>query len=381
MFKLFNFIFETPSNSLLVGMGFPKVIASILIDEFGKNTFIIAKWLKDYETGESPVDSNWWKTIKRSAFSSPINLNSLVAAYEALEKGSFEDYHDAINSHRTWPKSYNFEDYKDKDIEQLKRVLKDTIKDELFNSTFFSGFGNSFIAGIRSGKITDLKPYKDLSYRQAIDKFDKKNLFRDVGNLVKKYENGWRWIDAGKKCMLVGNQMRNCGSASIMSSDEDRTLMVLFNPKNEAKVIVTYSPNEKKLSSAEGQASTEPKDKYHDYILDLEDVLNAKYDYAKDTRGKALNIKTMFKPFLSSIERIGRNTYEEMFKIKLNDGQEFYTDSFYAYPVKEVDQLFSQQTNHKSMFDFLRADIFSIYSKHGIPKIDLYQLKHKLENR
>jgi hypothetical protein len=64
MFKLFNFIFETPSNSLLVGMGFPKVIASILIDEFGKNTFIIAKWLKDYETGEIPVEAIGGKLLK-----------------------------------------------------------------------------------------------------------------------------------------------------------------------------------------------------------------------------------------------------------------------------------------------------------------------------
>lgn len=374
MFKLFNFIFETPSNSLLVGMGFPKVIASILIDEFGKNTFIIAKWLKDYETGESPADSNWWKTIKRSVFSSPINLNSLVAAYEALEKGSFEDYHNAINSHRTWPKSYNFEDYKDKDIEQLKRVLKDAIKNELFNSTFFSGFGNSFIAGIRSGKITDLKPYKDLSYRQAIDKFDKKSLFKDPGKVVKRYENGWRWIDGGAKCDLIGKQMKNCGSAGLMSTDDFRTLMVLFNNKNQAKAIVTYSPTQNRLSSAEGQASTELKDVYHDYVLDLEHVLGAEYDFIKSDRSKLLNMKSMLKNKLASVERIGRNTYNEIFKITLTDGTSYYTDSFDAAPAEEIENLFKTQTLDTSMFDFvIRA--LGRNSDFPIKKNSLYNLR------
>jgi hypothetical protein len=87
---------------------------------------------------------------------------------------------------------------------------------------------------------------------------------------------------------LVGGLMKNCGSAGLMSMDKDRTLLVLFDSKNKPHIIVTYSPNEKRIAQDQGIGSSEPKEKYHDYILDLANFLNVRYDVEKSKSPKLI---------------------------------------------------------------------------------------------
>jgi len=369
MFELKSFIFEMPSKSLLVGMGFPEVVASIFIEKFDNKAFLLARWFKEYSGGKD--ENKWWRLAFKLFPYGKMNIYGLVEAYEALERSSFEEYHKIRQEYGMESSSYNPENYKTQNLEKLKSLYKEEIEKNLTEDPFFN---RSLIKGILNGSITDLKPYKDLEFREAQDKLDKKSLFKDPGKVVKRYENGWRWIDGGAKCDLIGKQMKNCGSAGLMSTDDFRTLMVLFNNKNQAKAIVTYSPTQNRLSSAEGQASTELKDVYHDYILDLERVLGAEYDFIKSDRSKLLNMKSMLKNKLASVERIGRNTYNEIFKITLTDGTSYYTDSFDAAPAEEIENLFETQTLDNSMFDFvIRA--LGRYSDFPIKKIGLSNLR------
>ena len=133
--------------------------------------------------------------------------------------------------------------------------LREEISRGFFKKVFFS---RNLIIGIDSGKIIDLHPYANLTFREANEKYEKKSIFSDK-TPVKKYPNGWRWVDAGAKCDLIGGMMKNCGSTGVMSADKDRTMLTLFDEQNIPHVVATYSPNEKRISGVEGQASTAVK--------------------------------------------------------------------------------------------------------------------------
>lgn len=371
-----TFIFEASSINPIIALGIPKVVAQLLSNRFGNKAFIISKWYKEYVTnGIQNAENGWWRKRNRT-FSGKIDLAGYVEIYNASTE-SPEALLDTLKKYKfvkeyddTLPTKEKMKIYKEASFEEIKK--------ETFNDTFFD---HELIKKIMSNEITDLKPYKGLTFFAAQDKYDEKRLFgEDIGQVVKQYSNGWKWINAGKKCELVGKQMKNCGSAGVLSYDPDRTIMTLFNPNNEAKVVVTYSPNDRKLSYAEGQAGSEPKDIYHDYILDLEDILGVKYDFFNGHRTPELSLKSRFK----SIAKVNLVIppkdksdllRDQFFELTFNNGKKYITDSFVAYDFTDVNSLFKKQREFKDFYLFLARVIFDSYSKqHDLKKFRIETL-------
>ena len=158
-----------------------------------------------------------------------------------------------------------------------------------------------------------------------------------------KYKDGWKWIDVGGKCELIGDQMKNCGSTGVMSNDPDKTMMGLFDPNNKPHIVGTLSPNQKRLSGVEGIASTGPKDKYIDKILNLVDVLGVEYDIWRGTKNDLLKLKYQFKDYAEDIDRVedsGERQFgeEQFFKIVSPEGN-LYTDSYSSLSIEEADKI------------------------------------------
>lgn len=364
MISLFSLLFE--SNTNISALGFPEIISSLISQKFGKHAFTIAKWLKQHSSYRSTpgedgtLPENWWKKANSNFGSRELDLATLVEIYEAA-KTSEEKYREIMDANG----------YRSTDVfnqEEVLKFIKREIISKMFDETFFKY--DTLIADISSGKLTDLKPYKDLSYQAAKDKYDKKLVFKTPGRVIKQYENGWRWIDAGSKCQLVGGLMKNCGSTGVMSLDKDSTMMTLFDPKNKPHVVATYSPNEKRLSGAEGVGSSEPKEKYDDFIIDLADVLSANFDWDK-SKSKSLKLKGALQNQFKEIKFIGGETYNEFYKVTMSDGSVYYTDS-YSF-VAGDDIINVAEKDFKG--DVLKAvnKAFNRYENDGIESVNLYQ--------
>jgi len=154
MINLKSFIFETPSKSLLVGIGFPEIIASIFIEKFNKKAFLIARWFKEYNRGKD--NENWWEYEFKGFSYGKMDIYGLVKAYEALKRSSFEEYHKIRMDYGLEKRGYNPESYENQDIEKYKSLYREEIKNELMKNSFFY---KSLIKGIINGTIKDLKPY------------------------------------------------------------------------------------------------------------------------------------------------------------------------------------------------------------------------------
>lgn len=313
------------SKQNLMNIGYPEVIASLLIQKFGKNAFTAAKWMKDssaYRFKDKPP-KNWWEKANSSWLDRNINIADAVRLYNAA--ASSEEEFNKIKKDLDL-----YIDPKDEfDPISILKMLREEIAEKLFDNIFFH---YQLIEDILNKKLTNLKPYKDLSFQKAKDKYDERRIFDDGARVVKAYKNGWRWINAGAKCQLVGGLMKNCGSTGVMSMDPERTMIALFDPGNKPHAVVTYSPNEDRISGDEGQASTIVKSEYHDYILDLADMLNAKFDTEK-TKSKALKIKSILRNKIEEIEQIDiKSIWEELYKIKLKNGKIYYSEGYYLIP-------------------------------------------------
>jgi hypothetical protein len=129
--------------------------------------------------------------------------------------------------------------------------------------------------------------------------------------------------------------MKNCGSAGLMSWDEDRTIVALFGPTNKPHVMVTYSPNEKRISGDECAGSSQVKPEYHRYVLDLAEHLSATFDVSK-TKSTALGVKYLLRNKAQSIEQLdaGEDPYDSYFRFVM-DGKVFYTNGNYV--ISEAD--------------------------------------------
>jgi len=212
----------------------------------------------------------------------------------------------------------------------------------LFSSDFFEY--NDLIKAIISGELKDISQYKKLDFSAAQDKYDKQNIFKDR-KAIKVYENGYKWIDVGMRCQLVGKLMKNCGSAGLMSYDDNRTLLTLFDSRNKPHVVVTYSPNEKRISSDQGVGSSEVKGKYHDYILDLAKFLGARFDVDK-TKSKSLKIKYLLSGVVQNLEELpGGDTYNTYFKFSANN-KVYYTDGSVVVSDDDVKKANDVQLNN-----------------------------------
>jgi hypothetical protein len=319
------------SKQSIINLGYPKILVDLIYEKFRKNSFIVANWFKQYQTGiyKSPVDDqNWWISVfSKSIFSSKYekDVYSLIKLYNATNSEENylkerEDQEDPVPDDYKWQL----------DVAQKRVYYKNKIKEKLFDMAFFH---SSLIKKIAEGGIKNIKEYSKLTYRDALEKYNRKNVFEDRTPL-KVYENGYKWIDVGPKCELVGSLMRNCGSSGVMSTDPNRTIITLFDSNNAPHVLVTYSPNQKRISGAEGQAGSNVKEKYYDYILDLEKHLDANIDYLKEKQ-KLLALKAMLKNHYRDISIIHENSFGSGFYlVTMNDGKEFYTN-FNTFVSKE----------------------------------------------
>lgn len=365
MISLFSLLFE--SNTNIVALGFPEVIASILSEKFGKHSFLIAKWLREYDSYKSPpvagndgsisYPENWWRRAYISHTGNSIDLVGLVEAFEAA-KISEEKYREVMKSH-------GFRGDGEFNQSEMLSFLKREITEEMNKGVFFR---STIVQDIQSGKLTDLKPYKTLAFQEAKDKYDKKLVFKNPGRVIKQYDNGWRWIDAGSKCQLVGNLMKNCGSTGVMSLDADSTMLTLFDPKNKPHVVVTYSPNEKRISGDEGIGSSEPKEKYHDYIIDVANHLKANFDYDK-SKSTILKLKGALQNQFKEIKPIKEGLFQKLYKIIMNDNSVYYTDSYSFVSHQTIEELAKEEFDGDLSKAIEKA--FNHYKNLDIPKIYL----------
>lgn len=314
--KLYELLFE--SKQQIFNLGYPRIITSLLFEKFGNKAFLIAKWFKDYNQNYfDENDKDWWKKVSRHFYSMRHKITDLIDLYEAASK-SEEEYNKVrveVGLGRT---------EEDFNQEKVLIFLKREIEDDFFEN--YSFFQTNLIKDILSRKITDFKPYDNLSFSEASEKYETKKIFQDK-QPIKTYSDGWKWIDVGSKCQIVGNKMRNCGSAGVTSTDPDRTILTLFDSNNEPHVVATYSPNEQRISGVEGGASTAIKREYISYVLDLVNTLGVNLDIRHE-KSKELKIRYLLGQKIKSLRDISENIYQEIFEIKTNDNKVFYTNSY-----------------------------------------------------
>jgi len=362
-------LLETPmllleSQQNIMNLGYPKLIASIFHEAFGKKAFLIAKWFREYYSYKHK-NKDWfkktfdpvlvsgnditlfdWIRLYESTFTSPEKYNAV-----RQELDLYIDPNDIITL---------------EDLAENRKLIRQEIKDKFFYDVFFSF---TLIKDILSGKLTDLKPYAKLPFQEAKDAYDKKRVFSDY-KALKSYRNGWRWINVGRQCQLVGGMMRNCGSAGVMSTDPDRTLIVLFDKHNKAHVIITYSPNEKRISGDEGAASTAVKSKYHNYVLDLAKILGAKLD-AHKTKSKGLKIKTILGDRLAKIKKINiKSMFAEFFDVTLEDGRRFVTNGFDMVPVEMVDAATAKESSRNKAIKVIFSKLNTWKKPDGVIRLE-----------
>ena len=319
------------SKQSIVNLGFPEVIASILYEKYGSNAFVVSKWYKDYftEDYEAMDNKTWWRRANTEYSLKQLGLTDLIMLYDAA-KISFEEYNKIKKQ-----LELEIDDTQEFNKSEKLQDLREEISRGFFKKVFFS---RNLIIGIDSGKIIDLHPYANLTFREANEKYEKKSIFSDK-TPVKKYPNGWRWVDAGAKCDLIGGMMKNCGSTGVMSADKDRTMLTLFDEQNIPHVVATYSPNEKRISGVEGQASTAVKNEYADYVIDLVKTLGAELDYDRE-KSKFLKLKYALGNKLKSLKKIpNESDYDEYYVLVTSDNKTYYTNSYEMISKEDVDKI------------------------------------------
>jgi len=311
------------SKQDIVSLGYPEVISKILYKHFGNLAHLVARWFRDYKYPADPKPANWWlQTTSSLRGASLWDLTDLYAATKDEETYKKALYRKGISDDR-----YT-------DLENEKEELEKQIENQFLNEDFFK---DSFFKKILNKEIKNLNPYKKLSFQKAKEKYEKQIIFQGTKPL-KIYENGYKWINVGKRCDLVGSMMKNCGSAGLMSTDEDSTMIVLFDENDKSHVVVTYSPNEKRISGDEGIASTAPKDKYHDYILDLAKLLGAIYDVEK-SKSPTLIAKYLISKITNDFQELPiRSDWDAFFEFNVN-GQKYFTNSREVVSEKQVEEV------------------------------------------
>jgi len=262
-------------------------------------------------------------------------------------------------------------------LEEEKETLQKQIKDKFFKNYFFSSY--TIIRDFIQGKIKDIAPYKKLPFFEANRKYEEKITFKDKPPL-KKYKNGWRWIDVGMKCNMVGSLMKNCGNAGLMGQDEDRTMIALFDTGNKPHVVVTYSPNEKKIAHDVGVAHSAVKTKYHRYVLDLTKYLGARFD-ADKTDSKLLKMKYLLRDKAKNIRQIKRvSSWDEYFRFTMAN-REYVSNAYTAVSKEDLDKAQDaiDQGKMKLRDRSLISSVFNTYDKDrwaylGIKYIPVNQL-------
>jgi hypothetical protein len=343
------------SKQDIISLGYPSIIATIMYQQFGKNAVILAKWYKNYKSYKGE-DKDWWKLNHWSLRRDHPTLSDLTYLYDATKDSN--SYKKALEF-LDWSDDEEF--YDDYYLQDQRESIKTEIEETFLNETFFKWF--SLPKAVIDGKITDIAPYKDLPFLEAQTKFDKKQIFQEKTPL-KIYSNGYKWIDVGKKCYLVGQLMKNCGSTGVMSLDNDRTMIVLFDKQNKPHAVVTYSPNEKRISGDQGKASTEVKSKYHDYIIDLTKILNVKFDTER-TKSDFLKVKYLLRDKIVDIYKLKSGIWDKLFTFTTRDGKRFYTNSSDVLPESDVLKL--KNYPFKNRTGSLVGNVFNHVNRQNFP--------------
>lgn len=310
------------SKQALINIGYPEVIASLFYQKFGELGFLIGKWYKEYSVYHTHEDIkrlnvNWWRYYHTSS-GRETDLNLLVEFYEAAKK-SLEDYNMVREKNefgRLTPGEF--------DQTETLTMIKQSLLRNLFEKMFFT---RPIIKAILSNEIKDMKPYKDLSFKEANYAYETKKIFSEK-TPIKTYRNGWRWINVGQTCDIVGHKMKNCGSTGVMSWDKDRTMITLFDPSQNPHVVATYSPNEKRLSGVEGIGSSEPKLEYAKYIIDLVKILKVEYDWDKSKSGY-LSVFFRLKGLVKNFKEVYKDSYNNYFSFNFN-GQPWFASKYHV---------------------------------------------------
>ena len=345
--------FLTESRQSIIAMGFPKIIASLFYELFPQKTAtLMARWYKEYHNvgwTKMRKDKDWFRIKNWN-----MRIIDMIDLYDAAGLGEEKYIETAKGLELYIPEDFLF------DSGKAKKAIKKEIKEEFEKDVFFYA---KIIMAIQSGQITDLAPYKKLDFSSAKDKYDEKTVFSQSAPL-KTYENGWKWVDVGDRCQLVGKLMSNCGSTGVMGMDPDRTMITLFDKNNKPHVVITYSPNENRISGDEGQASSKVKDKYHEYVLDVADVLGAEFDSTK-TKSKLLGIKYRLKGITDDIERVPYDEKlfdQEFFKVGLNN-QVYYGNDRILYPKDVIYKALGILNNLKSQHERVSGPLYGKDSK------------------
>jgi hypothetical protein len=307
----------------LINMGFPEIVSRILYEKYGKLAPLIAKWYKQYKTSSHGAEhSEWWRMVNWS-FSDRVSLYAMTYMYEnAIDPESYVKAADKMGLDLRGMG----EGVDQSMVDEFRQSMIPAIRNKFFEEGFFTYY--PLMKDISSGNLTDIAPYKKLGFDDAVMKYENKRHFEDIKPL-KVYPNGFKWIDVGKKSVLLSQQMKNCGSAGLMSMDSNATILALFGPTNKPHVMVVYSPGEKRISGDECAGSTEVKPEYHDYVLDIANHMGSRFDEAK-SKSTALRVKYLLKDKADSLEQIQFRdndgfSYNEYFRF-MSDGQEYYTD-------------------------------------------------------
>lgn len=349
-----NVILEAKQS--ITNLGFPEIISTLFYEKYGKTAPVLARWYKEYSAYGSLADSkNWWYEISHT-LTKP-DAGQLTRYYQATK--AFAAGTMTLEEYNKIRDRLDLRDYNptEADTDEILRSLKTEIAEALFGEVFFS---RNLIKALGTNKVS-IQPYSRLPFAQANQKFEEKTMFDDKPP-IKTYPNGWKWIDAGAKCDLVGSKMKNCGSTGVMSGDKNRTMLTLFDPSNNPHVVATYSPNEKRLSGIEGQAGTGVKLEYVDYVLDLIKVLGVEFD-AHNSKSKPLKLKYLLNP-KSLIQIPGKSDFDEFFEIQLQSGESYYTNGYMLVSKNMTDALAIEPSN-ASLFDKL-TKVFSYNFKDDI---------------
>lgn len=327
-----NYTLVLESKQEIINLGYPKIIADVFFEKFGRNSFLIAKWFKDSKkhSFHKGKDDDWF-IISQRQLGRGQDMADLINLYLAAEKESPEDYKKVLKYIGITPDDEIDESYLyNQKIELAEQIREDFTKDYFFRS--------KIINDIHTGVLKDLSPYKKLSFEEAEDRYDEKRIFKDK-QPIKTYPDGYKWIDVGPKCSLIGKLMKNCGSSGVMGTDKDRSIITLFDKENKPHVVVVYHPNEKRLSGEESAASQPVKEKYHAYVLDLADYLGVTFDTGR-SKSKLLSIKYIFRGKLKRIETVGEPTpYNEYYRLTMTNGTVYYTDGNYVISKTNVANL------------------------------------------
>lgn len=314
------------SSKGIVSLAYPAVVAKIFNRNLGKHAQLMAKWYRDYMWPKDEFPRNWWHQAHWSARGN-ITISDYTDLYDAAtDEASYNKMLRQLGIELDGGSEFNSEE-KRKRIEML-------IEHDIMGSSFFN---NSLVRKILSGEIRDLSPYKNLRFGDAQMSLEKKMMFSGM-KTVKSYEDGYKWIDVGSKCSYIGREMRNCGRALSVYGDQDKTILVLFDGNEKPHILVTYLPNDRVITADEGVGSSEPKEKYHGYILDLASHLGAEYDI-HHAKSNTLRGKYLLSRLGANFEKLPIEDTFYVYHVFEVGGRKFYTNGYTVVPAEDVDRV------------------------------------------